>query len=83
LKTQIFNTVIKRNISLSEAPGYGFSVLSYNINSEGSTNYLNLSREIIKNQMIMKTNFMPKKLPEIINDNNEDLIFTQSESSKP
>ena len=75
--------MIKRNISLSEAPGYGFSVLSYNINSEGSTNYLNLSREIIKNQMLMKTNFMPKKLPEIINDNNEDLIFTQSESSKP
>jgi len=51
LKTQIFNTVIKRNISLSEAPGYGFSVLSYNINSEGSTNYLNLSREIIKKVM--------------------------------
>jgi chromosome partitioning protein len=75
-KDLIFNTVIKRNISLSEAPGYGFSVLSYNINSEGSTNYLNLSREIIKNQMLMKTNFMPKKLPEIINDNNEDLIFT-------
>ena len=73
----VFNTIIKRNISLSEATSYGTSIHYHNINSEGARNYLNLSREIIKNQTLMKTQFISKKLPEIINNNNEELVLSR------
>jgi len=60
-KDLIFKTVLKRNISLSEAPSFGVSVLNYKINSEGSSNYLNLSREIMNNQTSKKRKFLAKK----------------------
>ncbi|MBR7067162.1 MAG: ParA family protein [Bacteroidales bacterium] len=43
----VFNTIIQRNIKLSEAPSYGKPVILYDANSTGSTNYLNLAREVV------------------------------------
>lgn len=43
-----FDTIIQRNIRLSEAPSYGKPALLYDASSNGSTNYLNLAREVIK-----------------------------------
>ncbi|PLX81571.1 MAG: chromosome partitioning protein ParA [Desulfuromonas sp.] len=45
---QVFETVIPRNVRLSEAPSFGMPVLLYDIGSRGSTAYLDLAREIIQ-----------------------------------
>ena len=44
----MFNTVIQRNIRLSEAPSHGKPILLYDIMCNGSTNYLNLAREVLE-----------------------------------
>ena len=46
----VFNTVIARNVRLSEAPSHGMSVLEYDCNSKGAKNYTNLAKELIKRQ---------------------------------
>jgi len=43
----VFDTLIQRNIKLSEAPSYGKPVLLYDATSKGSANHLNLAQEII------------------------------------
>ncbi len=44
-----FETVISRNIRLSEAPSYGVPALLYDATSTGCNAYLNLAKELIKN----------------------------------
>ena len=44
----VFDTIVNRNIRLSEAPGYGKPVLLYDASASGSVNYLNLAKEVIK-----------------------------------
>ena len=44
----VFETVIQRNIKLSEAPSFGESIINYDATSKGASNYLNLAEEIIK-----------------------------------
>jgi len=44
----VFDTVITRNIRLSEAPSYGKPAILYDAVSTGAGNYLNLAKEIIK-----------------------------------
>jgi len=51
-KGLVFDTIIHRNVRLSEAPSFGKTVIMYDINSKGATNHLNLAKElIIKNKM--------------------------------
>ncbi len=44
----VFNTVISRNVRLSEAPSHGMSVLEYDPQSKGAKNYSNLAKELLK-----------------------------------
>lgn len=44
----VFETIIQRNVKLSEAPSYGESIIKYDASSKGAANYLNLANEIIK-----------------------------------
>lgn len=44
----VFETIIQRNIKLSEAPSFGKPVVLYDAESKGTINYLNLAREIIQ-----------------------------------
>ena len=44
----VFNTVITRNVRLSEAPSHGLSVLDYDPSSKGAKNYAALAKEVIK-----------------------------------
>ncbi len=44
----VFETIIQRNIKLSEAPSYGESIIDYDAGSKGASNYLSLAQEIIK-----------------------------------
>ena len=45
----VFDTIIPRNVKLSEAPSFGKQALAHDANSTGAISYLNLAREIIKN----------------------------------
>jgi len=44
----VFETIIQRNIKLSEAPSFGKPVVLYDAESKGAINYLNLAREILQ-----------------------------------
>ncbi|HIB36884.1 ParA family protein [Mesonia sp.] len=44
----VFETIIQRNVRLSEAPSYGESIINYDAGSKGANNYLSLAEEIIK-----------------------------------
>ncbi|MCF7567752.1 AAA family ATPase [Sabulilitoribacter arenilitoris] len=43
----VFQTIIQRNVRLSEAPSYGESIINYDAGSKGASNYLSLAKEII------------------------------------
>ncbi|WP_322545172.1 ParA family protein [Elizabethkingia miricola] len=43
----VFDTLISRNVRLSEAPSYGESILNYDIESKGAIQYIQLAEEII------------------------------------
>ncbi len=43
----VFQTIIQRNVRLSEAPSYGESIINYDATSKGANNYLSLAKEII------------------------------------
>lgn len=52
----VFNTIIQRNVRLSEAPSYGESIIMYDATSNGAENYLNLAREFLeKNETMEET----------------------------
>lgn len=44
----VFETIISRNVKLSEAPSYGMPAILYDADSRGSKNYLALAQEILK-----------------------------------
>ena len=44
----VFDTVIARNVRLSEAPSHGLSVIDYDPTSKGARNYRQLAREIMR-----------------------------------
>ncbi len=43
----VFQTIIQRNVKLSESPSFGKPVILYDAASIGANNYLNLSKEIV------------------------------------
>lgn len=47
-KSMVFNTIIQRNIRLSEAPSYGKPIVLYDVASTGTMNYLNLAKEVLE-----------------------------------
>jgi len=50
----VFETVITRNIRLSEAPSYGVPALEYDVSSKGAQSYLALARELLQNNNMTK-----------------------------
>lgn len=47
---QVFDTVIPRNIRLTEAPSHGKPVMLHDLKSSGSTTYLELAREVLNHE---------------------------------
>jgi chromosome partitioning protein len=43
----VFNTVIPRNVRLSESPSHGLPIILYDIKSRGALSYMELAREIL------------------------------------
>ncbi len=53
----VFNTIIQRNVRLSEATGNCKSIIKYDATSRGAINYLNLAKEFLeKNKPILIKN---------------------------
>lgn len=50
----VYNTVIPRNVRLSEAPSYGKPALLYDLNCAGSQAYLRLATEVIKRERALQ-----------------------------
>jgi chromosome partitioning protein len=50
----VFETVIQRNVKLSEASSYGKPVLLYDASSRGAINHMNLAREILQRNDMTK-----------------------------
>lgn len=45
----VFETIVQRNIKLSESPSFGKPVVMYDAESKGAVNYLNLAKELLQN----------------------------------
>jgi chromosome partitioning protein len=46
---KVYNTIIPRNVQLSESPSFGKPIILYDIRSSGAQAYLNLTKEIVSN----------------------------------
>jgi len=44
---RVCQTIIKRNVRLSEAPSFGKPIILYDAQSAGSENYLSLAKEVM------------------------------------
>ncbi len=47
-KDMVFNTIIQRSIRLSEAPSHGKPIILYDVMSNGTSNYMNLAKEVLE-----------------------------------
>jgi chromosome partitioning protein len=47
--TQVFETVIPRNVRLAEAPSHGKPIIFYDISSKGAEAYIQLAKEVLAN----------------------------------
>jgi len=54
-KNKVYQTVIPRNVRLSEAPSHGAPVLIYDKSCSGSKSYLSFTEEFIKQENIMES----------------------------
>ncbi len=46
-KDLVFKTIIQRSIRLSEAPSHGKPIILYDVVSNGTSNYMNLAKEVL------------------------------------
>mgnify|MGYP000993582728 CR=1 FL=1 len=47
---QVYETIIPRNVKLSEAPSHGQTILDYDPRSKGAETYMQLTAEVLKNE---------------------------------
>lgn len=56
LKDKVYQTVIPRNVRISEAPSHGKPVLLYDVNCKGSQAYIALAQELLRRYRTYKLN---------------------------
>ncbi|HQK91053.1 MAG TPA: ParA family protein, partial [Smithellaceae bacterium] len=47
---KVFQTVIPRNVRLSESPSHGLPIILYDIKSRGAIAYMELAQEILRGE---------------------------------
>jgi chromosome partitioning protein len=52
LGNKVFNTIIPRNVRLSESSSHGLPIILYDLKSRGAVSYMELAREIMTNGRI-------------------------------
>lgn len=50
----VFDTIIQRNTKLSEAPSFGKPAITHDAESRGAVNYLNLAKELLQKNGLIK-----------------------------
>ena len=55
-KEMVFDTIIQRNIRLSEAPSHGKPIILYDVICNGTSNYLSLAKEVLEKNGYQVTN---------------------------
>jgi chromosome partitioning protein len=61
LKEKVYNTVIPRNVKISEAPSHGVPAIIYDFRCSGSAAYIRLAKELLKrNNNLPKEDVSPK-----------------------
>jgi chromosome partitioning protein len=55
-KNMVFDTIIPRNVKLSESPSYGLPAIAFDAEGKGSISYLNLASEIAQKNGLQKVN---------------------------
>ena len=50
----VFETVVQRNVKLSEAPSYGLPTILYDADSTGAKNHMALAKELISRNNELK-----------------------------
>jgi chromosome partitioning protein len=50
----VFDTIIPRNVKLSESPSFGVPAILHDADSKGAISYLNLAREIVEKNGILQ-----------------------------
>ena len=63
----VFDTIIHRNVKLSEAPSFGQTIIMHDVESKGAINYLNFARELLQRNNLTKI------------DNNDKIIKVENE----
>jgi chromosome partitioning protein len=53
-KNLVFDTLIPRNIKLSESPSFGIPAIAHDADSKGAISYLNLAKEILAKNNLEK-----------------------------
>ncbi|WP_337871850.1 AAA family ATPase [Ignavibacterium sp.] len=53
---KVYNTVIHRNVRISEAPSYGKPIILYDAISSGAKNYMSLAAELLERNSIIVSN---------------------------
>ena len=51
-KQKVYKTVIPRNVKLSEAPSFGLPIAVYDKTSKGSVAYMNLAKEVLRDNKV-------------------------------
>ncbi len=54
-ENKVYQTIIPRNVRLSEAPSHGTPVLIYDKSCSGSQSYLNFAQEFLKQENVMES----------------------------
>ena len=52
---KVYETIIPRNVRLSEAPSHGIPVLIYDKSCSGSKSYFSFAKEFLKQEHIMES----------------------------
>jgi len=65
----VFDTIIHRNVRLSEAPSHGQTVIMHDAESKGAINYLNLARELLQRNNMTQMNNNDKIIETLEEDN--------------
>ena len=74
---KVFQSIIPRNIKLSECPSFGKPILLYDIESKGSEAYLSLAREIIMSERKVV------EAPSVKAEETETLVVEQYQATTP
>jgi chromosome partitioning protein len=71
---KVFETVIPRNVKISESPSFGKPIILYDIESKGSQAYLSLAKEIIcRERTVIKPDVNQLNLPELPVDSQQTI----------